>query len=205
MKTKLSPLTDLALDAIDDLKGLDVRLLDVRSQTPMTDAMIVCTGTSTRHVRSIAENVIRDAKKAGHQPQGVEGLNGSEWVLVDLGGVVVHVMLAQTRIFYQLEKLWEMTPPPEARPAPKKKPAKVSPTKKAGKAAPKKKSSRGAPKPRPRVAPKRSSSSNARPTRKSASKPARKSASKPASKSASKPGRKAGPKSVKKGKPKRRS
>lgn len=201
MKTKLSPLTDLALDAIDDLKGLDVRLLDVRSQTPMTDAMIVCTGTSTRHVRSIAENVIRDAKKAGHQPQGVEGLNGSEWVLVDLGGVVVHVMLAQTRIFYQLEKLWEMTPPPEARPAPKKKPAKVSPTKKAGKAAPKKKSSRGAPKPRPRVVPKRSSSSNARPTRKSASKPTRKLASK----SASKPGRKAGPKSVKKGKPKRRS
>lgn len=200
MKTKLSPLTDLALDAIDDLKGLDVRLLDVRSQTPMTDAMIVCTGTSTRHVRSIAENVIRDAKKAGHQPQGVEGLNGSEWVLVDLGGVVVHVMLAQTRIFYQLEKLWEMTPPPEARPAPKKKPAKVSPTKKAGKAAPKKKSSRGAPKPRPRVAPKRSSS-NARPTRKSASKPTRKLDSK----SASKPGRKAGPKSVKKGKPKRRS
>ena len=200
MKTKLSPLTDLALDAIDDLKGLDVRLLDVRSQTPMTDAMIVCTGTSTRHVRSIAENVIRDAKKAGHQPQGVEGLNGSEWVLVDLGGVVVHVMLAQTRIFYQLEKLWEMTPPPEARPAPKKKPAKVSPTKKAGKAAPKKKSSRGAPKPRPRVVPKRSSS-NARPARKSASK----SASKPARKSASKPGRKAGPKSVKKGKPKRRS
>lgn len=133
MKTKPSPLTDLALRAIHDLKALDVKVLDVREQTPMTDVMIVCTGTSTRHVRSIAENVVKEAKRAGHQPQGVEGRDGSEWVLVDLGEVVVHVMQAQTRVFYQLEKLWEMAPVEELRPSRAKavaKKAKARPAKK---------------------------------------------------------------------------
>lgn len=133
MKTKLSPLTKLAIAAIEDLKGIDVRLLDVRAQTPMTDAMLVCTGTSNRHVRSIAENVIKQAKDRGHAARGVEGLTTSEWVLVDLGEVLVHVMQAQTRAFYQLEKLWDVPPPKPVRPEKPAKPAKPARRAKAAK------------------------------------------------------------------------
>jgi len=96
----------IAINAIDELKGRDVRFLDVRSLTPLTDYMLIVTGTSNRHVKSIADSVVMSAKQAGHQPSGVEGLDEAEWVLVDLGGVVVHIMQAQTRAFYQLEKLW---------------------------------------------------------------------------------------------------
>jgi ribosome-associated protein len=71
--------------------------------------MVICTGTSNRHVRSLAENVMDEAKKKGFRPIGVEGLNEGEWVLVDLNGVLVHVMQAQPRLFYQLEKLWDMS------------------------------------------------------------------------------------------------
>ncbi|MGB1556997.1 MAG: ribosome silencing factor [Oceanococcaceae bacterium] len=96
----------LALNALDELKGRDLRLLDVRPLTALTDWMLLCTGTSNRHVKSLADNLIQSAKQAGHQPSGVEGMDQAEWVLVDLGGVVVHIMQAQTRAFYQLEKLW---------------------------------------------------------------------------------------------------
>ncbi len=96
----------IAVHAIDELKGRDVRFLDVRALTPLTDYMLIVTGTSNRHVKSIADSVVMSAKKAGHQPSGIEGLDEAEWVLVDLGGVVVHIMQAQTRAFYQLEKLW---------------------------------------------------------------------------------------------------
>lgn len=115
---KTSPLVKLVVHAIEDIKGLETKVLDVAALTTITDHMVICTGTSNRHVKSIAENVIVKAKEAGHRPLGVEGLDASEWVLVDLGDAVVHVMQAQTRIFYQLEKLWDV-PPPEAEPTPK--------------------------------------------------------------------------------------
>ncbi|MEN8719033.1 MAG: ribosome silencing factor [Oceanococcaceae bacterium] len=100
------PEVTLAVAAIEDLKGRDLRLLDVRSLTPLTDFMLIVTGTSNRHVKSLADSVVMAAKQAGTPPLGVEGLDQAEWVLVDLGGVVVHIMQMQTRAFYQLEKLW---------------------------------------------------------------------------------------------------
>ena len=101
-------LTKAAVAAIEDLKGFDVRVLDVRALTTITDVMIVCSGTSSRHVKSIADNVVEKSKVEGARPRGREGYDQGEWVLVDLGGVVVHVMQLSTRAFYQLEKLWDI-------------------------------------------------------------------------------------------------
>jgi ribosome-associated protein len=108
---KISPLGKLVVDAIEDIKGLDIKVLDVAALTTITDHMVIATGTSNRHVKSIADNVIARAKEAGYRPLGVEGIDAGEWVLVDLGDVVVHAMQAQTRMFYQLEKLWDVPPP----------------------------------------------------------------------------------------------
>jgi ribosome-associated protein len=105
-------LKQLAVEALEDLKAIDIKVLDVHELTPITDWMIVCTGTSNRHAKSLAEHVVEKAKEAGVRPYGVEGLTEGEWVLVDLNGVVVHVMQAQTRAFYQLEKLWDMSEGP---------------------------------------------------------------------------------------------
>lgn len=113
-----SPLVKLVAHAIEEIKGLDVKVLDVMPLTTITDHMVICTGTSNRHVKSIADNITVKAKAAGVRPLGVEGLDAAEWVLVDLGDVVVHVMQLQTRAFYQLEKLWDV-PPPEVAPTPK--------------------------------------------------------------------------------------
>jgi len=115
---KTTPLTQIVRAAIEDIKGLDLKFIDVRELTTITDYMVMCTGTSNRHAKSIADNIIAKAKEAGYRPLGVEGLEAGEWVLVDLGDVVAHVMQAQTRAFYQLEKLWDV-PPPAPAPTPK--------------------------------------------------------------------------------------
>jgi ribosome-associated protein len=102
-------LTTLAVAALEDLKAVDIKVLNVRDLTTIADAMVICTGTSNRHVKSLAENVVDMARQRGYRPLGIEGLGEGEWVLVDLNGVLVHVMQAQTRLFYQLEKLWDMS------------------------------------------------------------------------------------------------
>jgi ribosome-associated protein len=99
-------LRSLVLSALDDLKARDVREVDVRGKSSVTDLLVVASGTSSRHVKSIAEEVVKKAKQAGLPPIGVEGQREAEWVLVDLGDIVVHVMLPRTREFYGLERLW---------------------------------------------------------------------------------------------------
>ena len=98
---------ELALEALDDLKGRNSVTLDVREMTDITEYMVICTGTSNRHVKSLADNVALEFKKRGCPPLSIEGAGAaSEWALVDLGDVVVHVMLPDTRDFYDLERLW---------------------------------------------------------------------------------------------------
>lgn len=131
---KTPSLTKLAVSALEDLKAQDIQVLDVRGLTAVTDHMVICTGTSSRHVKAIAQNLITEAKHHGIQPMGMEGLEQGEWALVDLNGVVVHVMQLQARAFYQLEKLWHFVPPEgevvKAKPARKKAAAKKPASKK---------------------------------------------------------------------------
>lgn len=94
------------VDKIENLKGRDIIDLDVSDKSTVTDTMLVCSGNSKRHVISIAENVVIEAKQAGNPPLGIEGRETGDWVLVDLGDVVLHVMQDEARDFYQLEKLW---------------------------------------------------------------------------------------------------
>src|SRR3569833_1711070 len=94
---------ELALAALDDLKAKDVEVMDVRTLTSITDYMIVANGTSTHHVKALADSVVEKSKQAGHRPLSVEGEREAEWILVDLADVVVHIMLPATRDFYQLE------------------------------------------------------------------------------------------------------
>ncbi len=99
-------LHDVVIKALEDLKARETSEIDVRGKTSVTDLIVIASGTSTRHVRSIADEVVRAAKKVGLPPIGVEGEREAEWVLVDLGDIVVHVMLPRTREFYGLERLW---------------------------------------------------------------------------------------------------
>lgn len=99
-------LCQLAVDALEDLKAVDIVRIDVRELSDFTDYMVIANGRSSRQVAALAENVVMKAKAAGEMPLGVEGLRGGEWVLVDLCDVVVHVMHPDVREFYQLEKLW---------------------------------------------------------------------------------------------------
>ena len=94
------------IDALEELKAKDVREIDVRGKTSIADLLVIASGTSARHVKSIADEVSKFAKKAGVMPLGVEGEQEGEWVLVDLGDVIVHVMLPRIREFYGLERLW---------------------------------------------------------------------------------------------------
>ncbi|MGH8215110.1 MAG: ribosome silencing factor [Rhodanobacteraceae bacterium] len=94
------------LAALDELKAHDIREIDVRGRTSIADLLIIASGTSSRHVKSIADEVVKFAKRAGMLPLGVEGQDEAEWVLVDLGDIIVHVMLPRIREFYGLERLW---------------------------------------------------------------------------------------------------
>jgi ribosome-associated protein len=103
-------LCDLVIDALEEIKAKDIVKLDVRDLTTVTDYMIVASGTSNRHVKALADAVAEKSRAAGHRPSGIEGEDGSEWVLLDLGDVLVHVMLPRVREFYNLEKLWMLSP-----------------------------------------------------------------------------------------------
>lgn len=95
--------------ALDEMKAVNVKVLDVYRLTDIADTMIIASGNSDRHVRSIADRIIEHAKKAGFRPMGVEGERDGEWVLVDLQDVIVHIMLPRVREFYRLESLWDVS------------------------------------------------------------------------------------------------
>ncbi len=103
-------LCDLVVDALEEVKAKDIVKLDVRELTTVTDYMIVASGTSNRHVKALADAVAEKAREAGHRPAGIEGEDGSEWVLLDLQDTLVHVMLPRVREYYNLEKLWLLSP-----------------------------------------------------------------------------------------------
>jgi ribosome-associated protein len=109
-RKKAPDLLEVALAALEDMKAVNVKVIDVRHLTDVTDTMVVATGTSDRHVRSIAGRVVEQCKAAGFQPMGVEGERDGEWVLVDLRDALIHVMLPRIRDFYGLEKLWDVRP-----------------------------------------------------------------------------------------------
>ena len=94
--------------AVEEIKAKDVVEIDVRGKTSVADHLVIASGTSTRHVKSIADEVVKFAKNLGAMPLGVEGEREAEWVLVDLGDVIVHVMLPRVREFYALERLWSV-------------------------------------------------------------------------------------------------
>jgi ribosome-associated protein len=102
-------LKKVVIDALDDMKALEVKVLDVRGLTDIADFMVIASGTSDRHVRSVAQRVVEKTKEAGFRPHGVEGQQDGDWVLIDLHDMIVHVMLPRVREFYGLEKLWDMT------------------------------------------------------------------------------------------------
>jgi len=106
LPSEVSRLQRQVVKALEELKAKDVREIDIRGKASFADLLVIASGTSTRHVKSIADEVVKFAKKAGVLPIGVEGQREAEWVLVDLGDIVVHVMLPRIREFYGLERLW---------------------------------------------------------------------------------------------------
>jgi ribosome-associated protein len=123
--TLSSAVPGLVQAALDDMKAVNIRTIDVRGLTDIADTMIIASGNSDRHVRSIADRVIQNAKAAGVRPFGVEGARDGEWALVDLHDVIVHVMLPRVREFYGLERLWAAAElaapaaPPKRKPRPR--------------------------------------------------------------------------------------
>lgn len=106
---QLAALRQLVLDALTELKAIDVVEMDVSDLTSVTDLMIVCSGRSSRHVKSIADKVIEVTKAEKMPPLSVEGHDEGDWVLLDLADIVVHIMQPSIRDFYDLEKLWSVT------------------------------------------------------------------------------------------------
>ena len=131
--------------ALDDMKALHVKTFDVRGVTDVADCMVLASGNSDRHVRSIADRVVERAREAGFRPIGVEGQRDGEWVLVDLNDVIVHVMLPRVREFYSLEELWDAPPAPAKKPRKKVAAKKSAPAKLARPAKAKSKSSASRP------------------------------------------------------------
>ena len=107
---KASKLRDFTVKAVEDMKGQDVAVLDIQKLSTIADYMLVVTGTSTRHVKSIADEVAKRCKEQGIAIKGMEGSSQAEWILLDLGDVIVHVMQAPVRKLYDLESLWSMSP-----------------------------------------------------------------------------------------------
>ncbi|KPQ28230.1 MAG: ribosome silencing factor [Marinobacter excellens HL-55] len=103
-------LKDLVVTALENIKAQDVSVIDVRDRTSVTDYMVLASGTSSRHVKSLADSVVSDAKDQGVKANNVEGAGGSDWILVDLGDVVVHLMMPAAREFYDLERFWRDAP-----------------------------------------------------------------------------------------------
>ncbi len=108
---QVEALRDLVIKVLEDMKAKEITVIDVRGRSSITDIMVIASGTSSRHVKSLAESVAFQAKKAGETPLGSEGVDEGEWALVDINGVVVHIMLPKVRDFYQLERLWQMDAP----------------------------------------------------------------------------------------------
>jgi ribosome-associated protein len=106
---RIRPLVQVVEGALDEMKAVNVRVLDVHKLTDIADTMIIASGNSDRHVRSIADRIVEHAKKGGFRPMGVEGERDGEWVLVDLQDVIVHIMLPRVREFYRLENLWDVS------------------------------------------------------------------------------------------------
>jgi ribosome-associated protein len=104
---QVEALRDLVTRTLDDMKAIDLAVIDVRGKTSITDFFVIASGTSDRHVKAMADTVIIKAKEHGEMPLGAEGVSEGEWALVDLNGVVVHLMLPKVRDYYQLEKLWQ--------------------------------------------------------------------------------------------------
>lgn len=102
----MNTLKDLVIDALEGLKANDLIVLDVRHLTTITDSMVICSGTSSRHVKSLADRVLKTVKEHQLPILSSAGEREGEWALVDLGDIIVHIMLPQARDFYQLERLW---------------------------------------------------------------------------------------------------
>ena len=102
--------SSLVINALQEVKAQKIIKLDVRNITTVTDFMIIASGTSTRHIKALADKVLKKSREAGYRPIGIEGQKGSEWVLIDLDTILVHLMLPQVRDFYNLERLWSLGP-----------------------------------------------------------------------------------------------
>jgi ribosome-associated protein len=112
-KPSFETLTEKIVSVLEDMKANDIVTIDVRHLTSITDAMIIASGRSDRHVRAISDALVERCKAAGFEPLGVEGTEGGEWILIDLADAIVHVMLPRTRSFYEIEKLWDISRPRE--------------------------------------------------------------------------------------------
>ncbi len=107
IESKTNSLT-LALSVLDDMKAQSINNIDVTELTSISDHMIFCTGTSSRHARSIVDKISEKAKRSKHPILGIEGYDSAQWILIDLGEVIVHVMLDEVRAFYKLDDLWSI-------------------------------------------------------------------------------------------------